>query len=203
LNGFQKSLEYFTESELHANGFSKGKNKQLEFESGLMVKGNILNILTKEGKNLILSFADCTVSYQDKVLFEPAWGVFDMAVGELIYSAFSGPADPKKFDFSFNAPEEKTHKIIYSEKAKLLHTLYQQVRDIREGKNDQASLEEIYSKVVQEYPKEWLLISEIFELSKNFKYNGLSAKLESNLIGLKNSNPDLSILIENGMKVYG
>jgi phenylalanine-4-hydroxylase len=203
LKGFQKPLEYFTESELHSNGFSKGKNKHLEFESGLMVKGNILNILTKKGKNLIISFADCTVSYQDQVLFEPAWGIFDMAVGELIYSAFSGPADPKRFEFSFNVPEEKTHKIIYSDKAKQLHALYQQVRDIREGKKEQVTLEKIYSQVIEDYPREWLLISEIFELSKNFKYNGLRAKVESNLLGLKDNNPDLSILIENGMKVYG
>jgi phenylalanine-4-hydroxylase len=35
------------------------------------------------------------------VLFQPEWGVYDMAVGKKVTSAFSGPADVNSFDLIF------------------------------------------------------------------------------------------------------
>jgi phenylalanine-4-hydroxylase len=81
-----------------------------------------------------MSFKNCTVTYEGKTLFEPAWGIYDMAIGEKIVSAFSGPADPDAFGLSFAVPKVKTMKILHSPKNPVnLHELYQEVRDIREG----------------------------------------------------------------------
>ncbi len=79
-----------------------------------------------------------------------------MAVGEKVNSAFSGAADPNAFEFTFEPPKEKTHKIVYSDKDKQLHILYQQVRDIRDGKARSPALKQYIHEVIKDIPEEWL-----------------------------------------------
>lgn len=201
LKNVEQALEFLTESELKENNLIEGNVVQLIFESGLQVNGKISHIITVKDVNLLISFVECTVKYQDMILFDPSWGVFDMAVGDKIYSAFSGAADPNAFEFSFLPPKEKTHKIVYSEKAKHLHSLYQQVRDIRDGKTNHSNLEAIYSEVIENYPKEWLILSEIYELVQKTQTRDLYSTIESYLIDLKHENEDLKILIENSLKI--
>ena len=90
-------------------------NLLLEFTSGVQVKGRLEKIIRKQGRNLVFSFQNCTVSYQDIELFKPEWGIYDMAVGEKIISAFAGPADPDAFELKYPAPKEKTHHIKYTD----------------------------------------------------------------------------------------
>lgn len=72
-----------------------GQSLILKFESGVEVKGHLKNFLERDGKILILTFTDCTVSYSGRLLFEPAWGNFDLALGEKVISVYGGPADRK------------------------------------------------------------------------------------------------------------
>jgi len=72
---------------------SEGKKAKLEFESGVTVEGKIDKILRRDGKLLLITFSNCTAKYGDRVLFEPEWGTYDMAVGEKISSVFNGAAD--------------------------------------------------------------------------------------------------------------
>jgi hypothetical protein len=111
-------------SELEAIGIVKGNTISLKFESGITVEGTLKNTLSKDGKMILLSLANCTVRYKDQTLFRPEWGMYDMAVGEKITSVFSWPADPVAFGLSFPVPAEKTHKIIHNDKARKLHKLY-------------------------------------------------------------------------------
>jgi phenylalanine-4-hydroxylase len=194
-----KPLEFLTESELGELGIKVNAQVFLKFESGIEVKGKVKNIITIHGVNLLISLIDCRVTYNDQVLFEPAWGVFDMAVGEKIYSAFSGAADPDAYAFSFEAPREKTHKIIYSEKEKYLHSLYQKVRDARENASNGNSLRIVFDEVVATYPSEWLLFSELYEIADG----DFRLKFESHLNTLRNRSSELKTLIDNAYKVYG
>jgi phenylalanine-4-hydroxylase len=36
----------------------------------------------------LIRFKNCTVTYGETVLFQPEWGVYDMAVGKKVVSAF-------------------------------------------------------------------------------------------------------------------
>jgi phenylalanine-4-hydroxylase len=189
-------LELFSDSELSEMGIIRGKEIVLTFNSGVTVKGTLRSILRNGDKILLLTFTDCLVKYQDRVLFEPSWGVYDMAVGEKIRSVFSGPADPDAFEFSFNPPEEKTHKIQHSEKAIKLHEFYGQVRMARENGGNTGSLESIFEKVRKEYPEEWLLPLEIIEIAGSA--NGLHQKIKDYLTRKKFDNPELETLINNG-----
>ncbi len=95
LENQEKPLELFSDVELKTIGIEKGKDVKLNFKSGVQLKGNLQQILRKEGKILIMTFSECKVTYQNKTLFEPNWGIYDMAVGEKIYSAFSRTGRPR------------------------------------------------------------------------------------------------------------
>ncbi len=91
--------------ERHADGFGapignwkkttlrEGENATLEFESGVAIDGRVERLVRHDGKLLLVTFSNCTVKRGDRVLFDPAWGDYDMAVGERITSVFNGAAD--------------------------------------------------------------------------------------------------------------
>ncbi len=140
-------------------------------------------------------------TYKDKVLFEPSWGVYDMAVGEKIFSAFSGAADPDAFEFTFDPPKEKTHKIIHTPEIIKLNSLYQKVRDFRSYKTDPGELEMVFQKLLLKYPEEWLLALEILEQLAEKPKNGNGERARNLLIQIKEINPKLSKLINDGLEL--
>ena len=92
------AIEDMSPSDLELFGIIEGKETSLEFESGVTVKGTIITgIRNVFGKILLISFKDCLVTFEDQVLFKPSWGIFDMAVGKEITSAYSGAADNSSF----------------------------------------------------------------------------------------------------------
>jgi phenylalanine-4-hydroxylase len=195
-------LEFFTESDLRDINILRGEYSILEFESGIKVEGRLDEILRKDGKIQVMSFSQCQVTFRERELFNPSWGTFDMAVGEKIISAFSGPADPFAYELEYPVPKEKTHKIIHSSRALRLHFLYQLIRDVRDNKINTDSIAGIWNEIKNDYPEEWLLPLEILELAMNTKeYRGLEAEIRDYLVKVKSAAPDLKRLVENGMKV--
>jgi phenylalanine-4-hydroxylase len=137
-------------------------------------------------------------------LFEPEWGVYDMAVGERIISAFAGPADPDAFGLKYTAPKEKTHHIQYTDETLRLHSLYSDVRYLREnGGANIDKLESIWQILKFQFPNEWLLPLEIAELLK--KQNE-SARLAEEIIGFlmvtSGKNEEMQSLIGNGLELF-
>lgn len=193
-------LEFMSDGDLENLGILSGNLAVLEFESGLVVEGKLDHITRRKDKILLMTFSGCTVTFRDKVLFRPEWGNFDMAVGEKIVSAFSGPADPNAFELEYPVPKEKTHKIVHSERAIRLHQLYQELRDFREGKILFINLKNLFEEVRNEYPEEWLLPLEILELTeKKAEYSDLNAIILSYLRNVKGEDPDIKRLVENGL----
>jgi phenylalanine-4-hydroxylase len=195
-------LELLSITELEKMGIIEGRKSRIEFESGLIVDGVLDIILRRKHKNILFTFSECTVTFKNVVLFQPRWGKFDMAVGQRITSAFSGPADADAFELSFKAPEEKTHKIHHSESAKKLHSLYQQVRDIRDSKTGLNALAGIWQTLQDDFPKDWLLPLEILELSESSGYDKkLSGEIRNYLLEKQEKNPGLVNLISNGLSL--
>ena len=172
-------LENMSIDELMSLEIEAGKQVSLEFESGVNVQGKLINVSkNRKGLNMILSFEDCRVNYNDEVLFQPEWGTYDMAVGESIVSVFSGAADMAVFskDNPF-VPSELTHKIQYGEKRLELHKLYQKIRDIREGNTDKQELAGVWQELIK-HPKDWLAAVEILEISTD---DSLNAEIKTHL----------------------
>ena len=159
-------LEQLSIDELTELGIEAAKVVTLNFESGVEVKGKLINLLkNRKGLNMILSFEGCSVTYKGEVLFQPEWGIYDMALGESIVSVFSGTADMAVFsnDNPF-VPKELTHKIQYNHKRLELHKLYRKVREVREEKASKDTLTTVWQEL-QSHSDDWLCAVEILEIS--------------------------------------
>ena len=166
LKGINLAIENMSPTDLEAYGIYEGRKTNLLFEGGVLVEGEIITGKRNlQGKIILISFRNCTVTYKEEVLFKPEWGIYDMVVGENLISAFSGIADPNSFGQQFEIPKEKTHKISYSTKETALFELYDQVRLMRKSTHiDENVLQKIFGQLIKNYPNDWLLALEIYEL---------------------------------------
>ncbi len=196
-DGFGSPIGNWKEAELN-----EGKTARLEFDSGVTVEGKIEKILRRDGKLLLISFSDCTAKLGDKILFDPAWGTYDMAVGETIVSVFNGAADKDAYNEVALVPKERTIKNPSDAKRKKLESLYQQVRDIRTRKTGYERLGEIWETQQAEHPNDWLLSMEIFEiLDETEEQPGLKDKVQKFLEGKKARDKELATLIGWGFRL--
>ena len=199
LEGISMSIENMSPKDLKEYGIIEGKKTTLNFESGVKVKGEIITGKRDlQGKIILISFKDCTVTFLNQVLFKPSLGIYDMVVGKNIQSAFAGPASPDSFDDVYSISDKKTTKIVYSKSEEYLHVLYEKVRALRANKSlDEEIMSQIFVEVQTKYPKEWLILLELFELSYRKKID-LAEKIHLQLSKLK-ENKDLEQLICDGL----
>ncbi|MFT7899342.1 aromatic amino acid hydroxylase [Tenacibaculum ascidiaceicola] len=199
LKGINIPIENMSPRDLKAYGIYEGEQVTLEFEGGVKVVGEVITgTRDLRGRILLISFKNCTVTYGDTLLFHPDWGVYDMAVGVEVVSAFAGPADVASFGDVGKVSETKTHKIQYSESDKKLYSLYDKVRGMREsGTISEKDIEEIFNEVNTSFKNDWLLPLELLELAT---LNNFSIKetLRDYLEKMK-SNKSYTTLIENGL----
>ena len=180
----------------------EGKKAKLEFESGIIVEGKIDKLLERDGKLLLVTFSNCTAKYGDRVLFDPAWGNYDMAVGDKIVSVFNGAADKDAYNQVALIPKERTIKVPSDAKRKKLENLYAQVRKIRETKKGYERLGEIWETQQAEHPGDWLLSMEIFEiLDTTEQQPELKTRIEKFLNEKKATTKDFSTLIGWGFRL--
>jgi phenylalanine-4-hydroxylase len=195
-------IEIMSEGELKAQGIIPGNEVKLEFTSGVEVKGRLEKIIAHKGRNLIFSFSGCTVRYKEQELFKPEWGMYDMAVGSEIISAFAGPADPDAFGLKYPVPEEKTHHIQHTDANKKLYNLYRNVRSARENEQNTDSFLASWQILKQNYPDEWLLPMEIAEeLKKRNDKSGTSEEVISFLETKASESEEMQKLINDGLKL--
>jgi len=180
----------------------EGKKTKLEFESGVTVEGKVDKLLQRDGKLLLITFSNCTAKYGDRVLFDPSWGTYDMAVGDRITSVFNGAADKDAYNQVALVPKERTIKVPSDAKRKKLESLYAQVRQIRESKKGYERLGEIWETQQAEHPGDWLLSMEIFEiLDTTNQQPELRARIEKFLNNKKAQTKDLTTLIGWGFRL--
>ena len=165
LKGQTKALEDLTEKELEGYGIVQGLTTAISFESGMSIHGKIENIEVKNGKTVLISFSDCTVSDQSgKVMFDPSWGNFDMAVGEKIISVFCGAADKDAFEEIALISKTATFHPVYDPKTQEYHRLYKTVREVRENREGYVELTEVWNRLKELFRDDWLCSLEILEI---------------------------------------
>jgi phenylalanine-4-hydroxylase len=180
----------------------EGKKTKLEFESGVTVEGKIDKLLRRDGKLLLITLSNCTAKYGDRVLFDPSWGNYDMAVGDRITSVFNGAADKDAYNQVALVPKERTIKVPSDAKRKKLESLYAQVRQIRESKKGYERLGEIWETQQAEHSVDWLLSMEIFEiLDTTNQQPELKKRIEKFLNDKKAQTKDLTTLIGWGFRL--
>ena len=202
LKGINLAIEDMSPLDLKAYAIYEGERVTLEFEGGVTVTGEIITGTRNiQGKIILISFKNCNVTYNDTVLFQPEWGIYDMAVGKKVISAYSGPADVKSFDMIAHVPSSKTIKAKRSAEREELENLYQTVRDIRTSKTATLTIDRVFSELQQNHNDDWLLSVEIAELLHKENNADLLDKVIKHLDDLKNRRPKIAHLIEGGLEL--
>jgi len=201
LKGINLAIEDMSPRDLRAYAIYEGENVILEFEGGVKVEGEIITgTRNLQGKIIIISFKNCTVTHNNKILFQPEWGRFDMAVGKEIISAFAGPADHQSFDLITHTPSSTTIKSEKTAEKEELESLYESVRKIRNGENTKFSLNAAFDILKKHHPKDWLLSVEIYELAIENDQK-LAENVSARLKEIKKERPEVAHLIDDGIEM--
>ncbi len=196
LKGINLAIEDMGPRDLQAYNFYDGKPIAFEFESGITVEGlNVTGIRNLNGKLMLIQFTNCWVKFGNEVLFSPEMGNFDMAVGKEIISAYAGAADFRSFPILQKPSEVTTIKPRISQKEDALNKLYASVKNFREqNETNFTMLLSIFQQVKKDFPEDWLLPLEIYELTKN-------NEVLKHLQNLQKENPKIAHLIKNGLQL--
>ena len=203
LKGQEKPLENHSLPELEGLGIVKGHRTALVFDSDIHVEGLVADFLIRDEQLILITFEDCTVKEGNgNVLFQPDWGVYDMAIGEKIISVFNGAADKDAYEELTHVSEKQTHKVTYDAATQKLHAIYQAVRDIREQETGYDELPEIYDMLKTAYRHDWLCALQILEiLYHTKKFPELEREIRISLEHRASNEPDHKKLIVDGLHV--
>jgi len=184
LKKFSRCLSQYTIDELKAQDIAIGSMTKLSYLSGITVEGVLDAIHRQEHRNLILSFSDCTVTdLAGRVLFDPAWGYYDLAVGSAITSVYGGVADREKLQLYKATPTTHTLKVKHDEP---LMAAYRQAEQLREGQamNNTQEIHASLLAALEAFPEEWLLRVEMLATAEQALIPRL--QLELGAIGRRN-----------------
>ncbi len=200
LKNINLAIEDMGPFDLKAYNFYDGKWLSFEFESGIKVEGlNVTGIRNIQGKLMLIQLKDCTVTYEDEVLFKPEYGTFDMAIGSKIISAYAGAADHNSFPNLYEASKIYTIKPEKSSALLKLEEQYGIVRQLRESKTkDDEQLKQIFELVQKDYPQEWLLLLEMVEITED---EDLKTAMSNQLNEISSQCPHLTTLIKEGLEM--
>jgi phenylalanine-4-hydroxylase len=194
-------LEDASEYDLQAMDIHRQQRANLDFISGVRVEGQLDSVTKQDHKIILMSFSDCTVTGPDgDVLFMPAWGQYDMAVGEHIVSVYPGSADRSRFDVYPPASPQQTRRIEWTDTELKEFALYQKVRNLREQDGaDEAELGLVFDECLLVAPDAWLLLLELLELAP--VESALATALRGALDALVENSPEQKMLVERGLKL--
>jgi len=201
LKGINLAIEDMSPRDLRAYDIYEAEKVTLEFDGDITVTGEIITgSRNVQGEIIIISFKNCTVTHNETILFQPEWGIYDMAVGKKVISAFSGPADVNSFDMINHVPSSHTIKAKKSAEREKLEDLYKVVRALREGKENK-SLTQIFETLKSNHPNDWLLSIEIVEILKDKNQPELLEQVLTHLEKLKETRTEVAKLIGNGLEL--
>jgi phenylalanine-4-hydroxylase len=200
LKNINLAIEDMGPVDLKAYNFYDGKWLSFEFESGIKVEGlNVTGIRNVYGKLMLIQLKECTVTYKEETLFLPEYGVFDMVIGKEIVSAFSGTADSNSFPNLYEVSTIKTIKKVETETNTHLEKQYAIVAEMRKNVVvDDTALTDMFNRLKESYPKEWLLHLEILEITQD---ENLSLSIHSHLANTIEKFPKLKVLITDGIQI--
>lgn len=202
LKGINLAIEDMSPKDLKAYNIFEEQTITLDFEGGIKIQGDIITgTRNLRGEIILITFENCTVTHAKTILFKPEFGLYHMAVGERIVSAFNGPADLSSFDLITHKVSDTTIKPVKNKKSEQLEMYYRQIRDFREGKNTTISRNKVFQEVKNNYPNDWLLSIELFELAKTNNDADFAEEIILHLENVKHQNPKLGRLIDDGLQL--
>lgn len=198
LKGINLAIEDMSPRDLQAYRIIEAEEIHLEFEGGIKVSGKVITgTRNLHGKIMLVAFENCTVAHYDRIIFHPNRGVYHLAIGLDIVSAFAGPADLSSFDLTDHsmtdvhygsADDVNTPKQIF----------YKQIWNARNGAFDLSAFITMCDDIQTQFSDEWLLLLEAYELA--FMQQAINkADLLNSLKSVKQEFPEIAHLIDDGL----
>ena len=193
LKDFSRCLSEYTVDELRAHRIEIGERVRLEYLSGITVEGVLRKVFRQDHRNLVLSFDDCSVTdLAGRLLFEPAWGTYDLAVGSAVTSVYGGVADREKLQLYKPTPRTET---IRAERDQSLMDCYTMVARLTEtGAALTADARDALLAMLEQYAEEWLLQVEMLAVADE----ALRERILMSLDTLRTRRGDLSVAARPG-----
>ena len=206
-----------SDDDLRKLGILRGRVAKLEFVSGFVVEGVVGGWHRIGPKLAYITFRRATVSRGSERYFEPAWGDFDLVVGEEVVSVHGGPANRDEFgEYDVGKASTRPGRASpYTDQEISLFAIFQELRQIRQDPNfashrdnHQHTLERIARMLSSGHKTEWLAALEVMELARQklgIQAGGEPAWLE-NLSDTvldrgAGTNPKIAALIDKGMRL--
>jgi len=198
LKEYDMYLSELSDSELLEMKISEGEYCALSFQDEVQIQGTIAELYrSAEGKLNCIRFTQAELKTETG---NETFAEFILPIGKNIISVYSGAADKEAFNEVIRIPAEGTYKVVYDNKTKRLQELYQDVRNIRNAQGPFERLAGIFNKLVKDYPEDWLLSIEIYELlyASGFDH-ALMQQAKERLSSLSERHAHLSKLIDDGL----
>jgi len=201
-----KSTAALDERELERLGFKTGEMGLLRFDgSGIELKGVYTGKVQREGRTVILSFRDCTISRGNETLYRPEWGPFDMACGQSVASVFGGAGDRGMWSRAVGGdkPKPVKSKSNLTEENRALNNLYARVRKMREsGAKNIDELAAVHDELEKNHREDWLLRLEVLELVRVQGHEpGWENPLRERLAEISATRKDRAEMIARGLEI--
>lgn len=203
LKGSERPLEAFSDTELERVGVRKAARSRLEFQSGVIVEGQVVNWVRHQGQLILITFKDCKASLGAEILFDPSWGEYDMAVGEKVVSVFGGPADRENYGETADFIASVIPKRQFTKAQKNRFEAFKKLRSLREDSFSKVSFQKAKNEFLAEENPNWLMGVELLELT--FVHDGLDddrAQLKDKLKAVSTQSPNhTSQSIADGLRL--
>lgn len=165
LIGLERCLSNFGLEELAHQNIEINRDCELRYRSGIVVRGHLTSILRKEQKNILLSFAKCTVTdAAGNILFQPEWGMFDMAVGEKVVAVVGGPSDKQAWPTYQSAVVKTAPTGELNSKTRQQLMLYTQAEELKMQRPNYPRTKALAEQVIGLKDADWLLAREVLKL---------------------------------------
>lgn len=179
IKDFSRCLSEYTIDELAAHNIAIGKPVRLEYLSGITVEGTLDKVFRQDHRNLILTFSDCSVQdLHGRILFDPAWGTYDLAVGSSIPSVYGGVADRTALQLYKPTPHTETIRVEHDVQLMACYALVENVRRAEKNSSD-PDIQDALTAALEAYPEEWLLRAEMLTVASKALHERLVDELRS------------------------
>ena len=202
-------------TELERAGLQTGESLTLHFESGVVVTGVVEKLTFARPENgperlVVLTLTQARATHGQDLLFDPSWGVYDMAIGTKVVSVYGGPADRSRF----GETEDFTKKIIprraYPDAVLKKHELYSQTRALRElmSKGEvlkaeiEKSLSELIARASKSVAHDWLIHTDLLEIAESLKVQTLIESVEKRLKSIASTDETAAAHIADARKTH-
>ncbi|MEM6321787.1 MAG: aromatic amino acid hydroxylase [Bacteroidota bacterium] len=201
LRGINLAIEDMSPRDLDAYNIYEGKTIELEFEGDVFLTGQVITgTRNLQGKILLIAFKDCQVRHRDQTIFTPDQGIYHLAVGKEVVSAFAGPADNQSFDLVEHQLSTKEKKSTDNLRKSRLEKHFQTIRSYRSGKSSLSEIQAVAKTVLSNFPNQWLLLLELYEVLLPTDKR-TADKVFIQLSTLQDQQPSINELISEGLKL--